>query len=112
MPRDSAGTTFLFVLFCCWVSSAEPSGQRGPRVPSEKTHLRLWFASSGAAAVEGWASNDIKIETLIGTSHAGSPYFRPLRLAPLGYEHGCNSILTLFLLWFLDYFKAAKLAAV
>lgn len=35
---------------------------------------------------------DTEIETLIGTSHICLPYFRTLRLAPLGYEYGCNSI--------------------
>lgn len=48
-----AGTTFLFVLFCWWVSSAEPSGLRGPGIPSEKTHLRLWLASPRACCCRG-----------------------------------------------------------
>lgn len=90
-----AGTTFLFVLFCWWVSSAEPSGLRGPGIPSEKTHLRLWLASPGLAAVEGWESKDTKIEALIGTSQVWSPCFRTLRLALLGFGYGCNSTLTL-----------------
>ena len=81
----------ILFLFCCWVSSADTLVKKALLLLSERICLQLWFASSGVAAVEGWKSKDVKIETLSGPSHVWLPYFRTLRLAPLGYECGCNS---------------------
>lgn len=41
--------------------------------PSERTCLQFWFDSFGVAAVEGWKSNNVKIEMLSEPHMSGCP---------------------------------------